>query len=256
MMMDWASVSEIYTKFFGQSYLFIIYAICLIYILIFCPGYRKTLGFGSAAMAAVLLNPISVSVLSDKFSGDTYWRTLWLLPIIPVLAVAFTDIIRRMKNKALKIAAGILCVLILIINGQCVYNKNVFIKEENSYKLPQAAVDISDYLLSIEDEPRAIVPRSLFCYIRQYTTKIRLMYGRDADGYVSAELTSDNARIVHEQLMSGQPDVELVAEIAQDEDYHFIVFPQESVIDQGILESYHYEQTAEIDGYYIYYWNK
>lgn len=112
----------------------------------------------------------------------------------------------------------------LAASGNRIYNEQVFIKAENIYKLPQAAVDVADVLAGagVNWKVKSIVPNELLCYIRQYRCDIGLFYGRNIGGFIS-EIGEDETA-VYEEMSKAEPDVSLIAELAKKNEVVFICF--------------------------------
>lgn len=100
---------------------------------------------------------------------------------------------------------------------------------QNEYQLPQVTIDIADAIISdslAADTgvyPTVVVPDEMLCSMRQYTTKIRLLYGRDAYAYIFNELEEMKA-VVHNEMIRQTPDVGKLAVYAKAKNVDYIVF--------------------------------
>ena len=63
----------------------------------------------TVVVLAVFFCPISAKVIQKCIGSTVYWRVLWLLPVIPLIASAMTEFLKERKNK------GIQFVLVFIV---------------------------------------------------------------------------------------------------------------------------------------------
>lgn len=67
----------------------------------------------------------------------------------------------------------------VIASGTYVYQSEHITKAENWYHLPQEAVEVAELIDPEEGRVTAIVPADLIYYIRQYSSRINMPYGRE-----------------------------------------------------------------------------
>lgn len=132
-----------------------VYAPTLLLVLFFCPLFRK----------------VFVRVLDDS---ETYYRLLWLLQMSLVSAYGLI----RLCGRHCRIGLVVVSVAIIAC-GNYVYDSEHITKAQNAYHLPQEAVDIVDLIEPEEGRITVLVPADLIYYVRQYSTKIELPYGRE-----------------------------------------------------------------------------
>lgn len=132
-----------------------VYAPTLLLALFFCPLFRK----------------VFVRVLDDS---ETYYRLLWLLQMSVVSAYGLIRLCGRHRRIGLVVIS-----VAIIACGNYVYDSEHITKAQNAYHLPQEAVDIVDLIEPEEGRITVLVPADLIYYVRQYSTKIELPYGRE-----------------------------------------------------------------------------
>lgn len=153
--------------------------------------------------------PYTAKIIMDYAIGKTvYWRMFWLLPITFVIAYFAVSCISQLKNRLFAVVLAVLMLSGLAFSGRLVYNKDVFHKSTNYYKLPQTVLGVCDAMKKNADgeEIRAIVPDELISYVRQYDPSIHLIYGRDA-GKDSRTDTME-AAIVYDVINNEEQDKE------------------------------------------------
>ena len=211
MREDIGKVIETWKMVFQGNYLWVVFLLAVLYLIFAGPDKRKKIVYPVLILMVVVLEPHLFQYLWSRLAGDTHWRMFWLIPMIPVIVYAAIHIIGRIRSKAL--AALVLAGFMLTAAGagNYVYANalTAFQPAENAYKIPQYAVTIADVLLEQEDHPKVVVQEDLYHYLRLYSADIEMMYGRDADGYISriGRIPRKTARL----LASDEPELRWIA---------------------------------------------
>jgi len=199
----------------------IIASICMLVIL---KGRRKSFVIPTLLMGLVIVNPWFKDLWLNKLQLGYYYRVLWLVPVIPVCAALPAAISERIGNPRIKGIIALICAGIYILSGSFVYKHELCrfsLPSTNASKLPQDTVDVADYLLSLEDNPRVIADRRISIYIRQYAGEINSLFGRDVDGYICGP--SETARRVNNQINDPEGDMAIVVDAMREENYPYLV---------------------------------
>jgi len=170
-------ILEIFKAYNGSGYYCILFVISLIY-LKFVEEDRKIkalLVYTPAVIQALFFVPFFY-VVYNKLDDGTYYRILWLLPMTVVIAYAGCKLIGVHTKVGLVILS-----FVLVLSGTFVYRNSNITKAENAYHLPQECIDICDMIMPEEGKERvwAAFPIDLVHFVRQYTTRIQMPYGRD-----------------------------------------------------------------------------
>ena len=177
-----------------------------------------------------------------------------MFPVIPVIAVAGIELMNKCRPVYGRATVGVLLLMLLIKGGDYMYTSDTdsWEKAHNIYKIPQKAVDVADALLEMSDEPRVIVPDTLFCYMRQYSTAIEMMYGRDAQGYIAPKEMTEDAKEVYQEMCLPDPDEGRICDLAKKNGFEFIVSRKDRNFDPSITKEHGYVQTEIVGSYEIY----
>ena len=189
--------------------------------------------------------PLWAWVVYRVIGEDLYWRFLWLLPVVPVIAYAAIKAVQMLDRK-IQPFAGTLAALILILSGSLIYQSSHVEWAENAYHIPQEVINVCDIMEPEEGKVKAAVPWEMFQYVRQYSAKIEMPYGRE---YILFDW-ADRSELFH-ALTEDIINPEKAAELARQDGCLYIVLAETKPID-GTLEEYGYEKYAETDGYVIY----
>lgn len=239
------------SMYWGNWRIFLLFAAALLLLLGWkkLGEYRKGLLVLLAALLIMAFNPFAKYFWSKVMQGHLYWRMFWILPVVPVMAFVMTGLLQR-KAAWKKLLLGILVVAAIAACGENVYTNGNFTKAENRFKLPQEAVMAADYMLTEDGETKAIVPEALFCYIRQYSSKISLLYGRDILGFTSP-VKNKQYHKVYEEMESDAPNVRTVMRAAKKYGCQYVVFDSSKIL-RGDPENYGYSLSAQIGRFLLY----
>lgn len=221
--------------------------ICVLYMLIFEKDVRKKYIIPLIVMVLIILNPISY----DKVFSNTYmyWRLFWVFSLHIIFATTFICISKRLNNDILKIVLLALASFAIINFGQeSIFEGEVYSETQSLEKLPEDVVKVAEYMLSLEKKPYVIGDDELNLYVRQYSGKIKQLWGRNKEGLISE--FDGEAEMVYEKMRIG--DYDFLFNFALNNGYQFVVthhrfYPEE------IANQYGYEIIENIGEFHIYY---
>ena len=239
--------------YIGSGWHYLLFAAALLFLILKRDDKenRKWLVGYTLLFAAVYICPLTARIIMKYcIGGFVYWRMFWLLPITFVIAYFAVSCISQLKNRLFAVVLAVLMLSGLAFSGRLVYNKDVFHKSTNYYKLPQTVLGVCDAMKKNADgeEIRAIVPDELISYVRQYDPSIHLIYGRDA-GKDSRTDTME-AAIVYDVINNEEQDKETFREALALSGCNYLVLSEEHTMDWYAEEEY--EKIAKIDEYCIY----
>jgi hypothetical protein len=141
---------------------------------------------------------------------------------------------------------------LIVATGKPVISRDNFDWAQNEYQLGAGTIAVCDRILEDTDNQmtKAIVPYELLTEVRQYTSRIGLMYGRNVDGYIS---DADGYDLwAYDIMSSGDVDFESLRTIALYKDVAYIVFNSDvnRVSEDIRIDGYDY--VATVDQYIIY----
>jgi hypothetical protein len=112
---------------------------------------------------------------------------------------------------------------------------------------------VADKLLELDDKPRAVVDSSLIVYLRQYSSDIHLLYGRNVYGYIDGMLKPDDYAIYRQYSPDTYPkDLNGICEIMRSRKCTYFVTPYYWPISEDNMEAAGFEKKAKVDKYTIY----
>ena len=251
MMKQWSL--EIYNyiqQYVAHSPILWIYLASLLFLCFRGKEKRCMLVYPSIVIMVVILNPISYGYVWIKLITYAFWRMLWMIPVIPVIACAVLELAGLVKKDWFAPLVTVCFVLAMLVTGDNIYKQEgVFTKQHNLYKLQDSDVAVAEALLELSDEPVAVVCPYLYCRVRQYSGKIKLIFGREANNYILPISDPEIMELSYMTLVNSG-DTSRYVELAEKCGAEFIVLPQ----DHGfvLMGDYKYQWVAQVDRYYIY----
>ena len=231
------------------------YLVAVVYLLIF-ESRKKKAGYLAAYLIIVgflFACPVTAGIIQKCIGGLVYWRVLWLLPVVPVIAAAFAGIVGRIRNGGIQTIAVILCLVLVTVGGTSVWQAGNYEKVANNQKVPQEAAESAEIIASLRSSEDAVVAASntMASYLRVYDPSIQLAFGRDGRGRRS----SKNGKLLYQHLNKPSPDYKIIAKRAIMDKCEFLVFaaPEEQREEsRQILAEYGYQKVAEVNNYDIF----
>lgn len=215
---------------------FVAFPVCLLILFIWFKGRRVRFLIPSLIISIVIINPWFYRAW-DKLGLYAYWRILWVIPVIPVVAglvPSFTERIQKSWMKSIVVAAGVGAVM---VGGMFIYNGagGSFVEAANASKEPDYVVQIADRLLELDEHPRVIAQDPLGLYLRQYSGSIDTLYGRDLHGYITGGASKD-AIIIRNELSNQDRDLISVSQFMLNDDYDFLVTTRDARVNFELVE--------------------
>ena len=243
-------IIHVIKEYAGTGWLLVLYLIALVYLLIREKDRRARmmLVYLPLAVIVVFLLPPVYRLYSALEQTDTYYRFLWLIPMSVTTIYAGLKAAVRLKGGLRYAGYAVLCAVI-ILGGSCVYNNENVLAAENRQHVPHEVIDICDYLLAENDgnQIKVAFPSNLVQFVRQYTTKIDMPYGRDM---LVAQWDYWNE--VYDVME--RPEVICAKDLAKaikDTYCNYVVLDPTHEID-GDLADYGLEKVGTVDGFPIY----
>lgn len=243
-----------YAKFIGAGlYVWIAYA-SILYIFIKDKKRRLVLAVFPAVLLLVFFNPLFIKVMYYKYFFGTYWRVLWLFPATIVNAYAATQVIFRFQGRVKQLCCIAVVLAIVVVSGRLIYTTDNFSHRKNWYKIPNSVEKIGYNIENFSTDswyPTIIVPNELYCSMRQYSSRYRLLYGRDAEGYMSG-IETEEIQTIYEEMCKKEPNVGLIVELARQYEVNNIIFNMDYHVLTDEPENYGCVYCGDTDNYRYY----
>lgn len=240
---------EVWNSYWGESHFWLLFLICAMYLLIFHrkKAYIRFLAAYTLIVLLIFWCPVTEGLII-RFIGNTFWRLLWLVPVFPVIAAAFTEILsRQKKNLHFLLWLGLL-ILTIGFTGKDYWSQEYYYTYGNRQKVPDAAALICETIKADaqEEEILVAVDNRYAPYIRVYDASLKMPYGRNAKGY-----RNKYAAYLYLEMSAEVPDSRRIARYAEKCGCNYLVV---RIYEKRILRSFEkkgYEQIGESGVYKI-----
>ena len=247
------SFTEIFERYFGGRAVYAVYVLLLV-LLFWRRKKSKTaeaLLLLTVMIFLLVCNPLARLVWIRVVREHLYWRMFWLLPTGILAAFLLTEIISS-KNRMVSAAAAAAFLAGMILCGSNLYLNGNFTRATNPFKIPQSAATIGNYLLQEEEgkETEVLASSELFCYLRQYSSRIHLLYGRNIQGYTSP-VTDEKKHRLYEMMQAESLDGDYIFSAAGEYGCTYVILEDRKPL-TGNPEQYGDERKTDIGGYCLY----
>ena len=232
--------------YYGHRKFFLLALFCLAYLFFFEKKLRNKLVIPLIICYGVILNPI----LYDKvFSLIVYRRLFWIFSDVLLVMITIVSLIKKLKEDIYRYFSFALVILIIMNVGNYQYSKSDrFSETKHLEKLPDNVVEVCEYILSQDIEATCIMDEWVSNYVRQYSADIKLLYGRNATGYISD--ISDEEKEIFDAIKDENFDV--VLSYAKNNGYNFVVLENYEIIYRALLNQYGYYEAFTLGEYRVY----
>lgn len=131
-------------------------------------------------------NPLFFPIISKYITGkEVYWRIFWLPQFRYIVIIAM--LIYISENLVRKFMSTLVMILLISGSGDYVFKEPRYTERENRYKISDEVVWVSDEIITENDEDNnyLLIPDDFSYEVRQYTGKVRLVWGRYAHVFYS-----------------------------------------------------------------------
>lgn len=212
-------------------------------------GIALRLFFYTVLLLGLFFCPVSGRVIMRCIGESVYWRVLWLLPTVPVIAGGFTEVVSRLKNGILQAVLTAVLVGAVVISGTGMIKAGNFERVYNHQQVPDEIAMICNKINADRNkrEVRIAADEYAASYIRVYDPSLKMVYGRR--GYGAADKTIKN---LYKQITSEIPDGKTVSDLANTAKCTYVVMvpPNEKFLQD--MENGGYRILDTVDLYYIF----
>lgn len=243
----WSDVITLFREYMGTGLIVIWFLLSLVYLWIRekRKHFRILFVYVPVILLLLFFNPLFARIVYGAVGNEIYYRILWLLPITLTIAFAGADIYGQLRGRT-KYVFAVCAAVLIMVSGSFVYNNPYFRKAENRYHVPQSVVDICDAIEVEGREVTAVFPAELLQYVRQYSGKVCMPYGRE----ILVERWT-HLNDLYDVMEAEVIDAESLTRKAREQACNYIILPADKEI-LGNLADYHFERFGETGGYVIY----
>ncbi|MDY3730388.1 MAG: hypothetical protein SO005_08225 [Candidatus Choladocola sp.] len=213
---------------------------------------KKGILLYSLVLLLVFFLPFTAIIIRACIGEDVYWRVLWLLPTIPLIALAASDFLRKRKTKITKGVLLLVFCVIIACCGEGMFSANNYILSDNPQKVPSEVAYLCNLIheKAAQDgisQVRLATDDHLATYARVYDPSILMPYGRRAKGAMGKV-----SNLLYEQLNSENPDYSKIALAAKKKECNFIIAKVSDPSYLANFAEYGYTKIGELHVYTVF----
>ncbi|MDO4323725.1 MAG: hypothetical protein Q4C61_14490 [Lachnospiraceae bacterium] len=212
---------------------------------------RHTLIY-SVILLGVFTLPFTAAVIRACIGEEVYWRVLWLLPTVPLIALAAADFLRKRKSRLLQIICLLAFTGIIVFSGKGMFRAVNYFIADNPQKVPSEVAYICNLVNERAEEAgfsqvRIAADDHIASYVRVYDASILMPYGRRDKGALDKYSTT-----LYKQINASEPSFKKIAKCAKQLECHFIIVDLRGESPFDTFEKYGYTKIGELHNYTIF----
>lgn len=216
------NILSVWSAYWGEGYYPYLLLVAVIYLLVWKrkkEHVRQLLRFIGVYLV-IFFCPVTAGIIQKCIGSEVYWRVLWILPVVPVIAYVTTDFVRSRQGKAVQPVLVVLFLALIAFCGKSVWRAGNYEIVHNYQKVPDNVAQIAEILNSEKGEEEILLAADdhVSAYIRIYDPSIHTAYGRGGKTAVCSE-----ARRFYMQICKEEPNFKKAARLAKTAGCNFIV---------------------------------
>lgn len=136
---------------------------------------RKKILIVLAGSVVLIFNDLSLYVVSKVVGSETYYRFLWMIPLVPILGYMIVDLFIRQKTALKKTLAAVMAAVLLILGGTSCLDRDSFKAPAQVHYVDPEIVKIAELIEQDKDKeyPMVAAPINIAMPIRLTNSNIR-----------------------------------------------------------------------------------
>lgn len=236
--------------YWGEGYTAWLFGISLLILFIFSIKNKKLRSLTAVAimMVVIFFLPVTPRLMTHLDEGAIYWRLIWAIPYVGVIAAAFTSLIRLIPKMELQFLTALVAVVLIAICGKDQISAGNFSPAENSEQIPPFVVSIAENIREEGPEDCFVAAdETVASYLRIYAPDIKMVYGRRADGYVNK-----SAYYLYQYIQTVGANIDGIPGLADDAGANCLVVRDAGETSDNIMETAGWRKTGDVDVFSIY----
>lgn len=262
--MNAESVIKTLQMYGGSSLVPVLFVMAVVYIYWTREkSLRKQILLG-IGLSLLIFNDLFFFLCKKAGMGMEYYRFFWMIPVVPILACAFVELLEKQKSGKKKVVWIVAALLIIASTGATYLKAEEWKLPENKYGVSQDVLQISTIIENLKEKERPIVAFEcrMNMEIRQYDAAIICALSRDeyltlsGTGYVAeAEEYEDAAALMRVINQGEEENADKIRDILEKRSVDFIVVKSDVGV-ENYLNSISYKEVGRSNNYIVYHRRK
>ncbi|MEG0586195.1 MAG: hypothetical protein RR764_10515 [Oscillospiraceae bacterium] len=204
---------------------------------------KKVFVYAALFLLLTVFNPFFIWLAIEAVPNEksTYYRYIWLLPVLIVIAYAVSKLLIGKFSKKQKVSIVCVFALLVVLFGSPVTNE-IWAqgKPENIYKIPDSVLATCTIIENNKEEerPTAVFDNSIGSFVRQYDAFIQMPFVY-YPSYVSdvARLNVDEAKFLNDAMYTKESiDIVMLENSLNIFEIDFVVTFVRSKLSESLIE--------------------
>lgn len=169
------NIIEIFKLYNNGNWFLVLFVFALLYLLWRLDAQnRKNVLLLLAAAFLLIFNDFSYRIVSNIMDGETYYRFIWIIPVVPLLAYVIVDTFIRRKHLLCRIAVLVISCCLIWKGGTSCIDSESFHWPNHIVYLNQEAAPVCELILADTDQefPRVACDVNLATSLRLCDARI------------------------------------------------------------------------------------
>lgn len=240
------SVFETVFRYNGGACVLVLFVAACIYCFIRFDTKKRRIMLVAAILSIVCIYNDAARWFISKFTDvATYYRFLWAIPMIPVMAYVIVDVVFIAKKRYIKIGFLIIVAAVLAFGNQCYLQQYPFRVPENKYNIPADVLQVCDIISQDKDKENPVVVADLAVQLPIRTYDASILWGVTRDAYIPALSGDESAKqhlyqynIIQVVYFGQQEEMNALVQSLQVQDIDYLVIRTDYQMDEYMAEAF------------------
>lgn len=239
-MQDSHSFFNVLQQYFADSALLPLFVIALVWIVKkWKPEYKRII-VAMALGSILVFNELIYRVFVIAGEGITYYRLLWIIPIVFIVAIFIVECVTRLRKDMQIVVACIFLLAVVMFSEQITSEKLSL--PDNIYQVDKDVIQVADKVMELSNGERAYLLDNggLDMAIRQYDA--RIVYTDNEEYGLWAVIEGESKNVLGSDIIQA----------TYDDRSKYLALRKDEPLAHRLVESAGHAQIASTDNYLIY----
>ena len=239
-MQDSHSFFNVLQQYFADSTLLPLFVIALVWIVKKWKPEYKRIVIAMALGSILVFNELIYRIFVMAGEGITYYRLLWIVPIVFIVAVFVVESVTKLRKGAQIIVVCISVLAVVMFSEQITTEKFAF--PDNMYQIDNDVIQVADKVMELTNgEPAYFLDNGgLDMSIRQYDA--RIVYTDNEEYGLWAVIEGESKNVLGSDIIQA----------THDDRSKYLALRKDEPLAHRLVESAGHAQIASTDNYLIY----
>ncbi len=182
-MYNVSSIFDTITAYGGYTCYISLFLLCVIYCFFTMEHEKKKTMICIMILCIVCIYNDGVRYLISKFTDlETYYRFLWMIPVLPMLSYCIVDLVFRIRELVKRIVVVFLLIVVVAFGGNSYLTAGSFQLPENRYNIPNEVIGVCDMIRADgkSEQPVVVADKQIQLPLRTYDASFLWGVSREA----------------------------------------------------------------------------